>query len=50
MYRAIEDAKESFRHDEHVFLLRNPCIYRTAALEQDYFIDGNFSRFQVSVD
>ena len=35
MYRAIEDALELCRDNEHVFPLRDPRMYRAAALEQD---------------
>merc|ERR1712168_637859 len=40
VYRAIEDALESCRDEEHVFPLRDPRMYRAAALEQDvaYFL------------
>jgi len=45
VYRAIEDALESCRDDEYIFPLRDPRMYRAAALEQDvaYFLGENWS-------
>jgi len=45
VYRAIEEALESCRDEEHIFPLRDPRMYRAAALEQDvaYFLGENWS-------
>jgi len=45
VYRAIEDALESCRDEEHIFPLRDPRMYRASALEQDvtYFLGENWS-------
>lgn len=45
VYRAIEDALEYCRDDEHIFQLRDPRMYRAAALEQDvaFFLGENWS-------
>jgi len=44
VYRAIEDALESCRDEERVFPLRDPRMYRSAALEQDvaYFLGDDW--------
>lgn len=45
VYRAIEDALDSCRDEEHIFPLRDPRMYRSAALEQDvtFFLGENWT-------